>query len=201
MSSAEPLARLTRALAKLPGIGRRSAERMALRLVTGPASLLGELVEALEETRATVVLCKRCGNLTVRGQDPCALCADPRRATGALCVVEEPGDLALIEKSGGYRGRYHVLHGKLSPMKGQGVEDLRVPALLQRVREEQITEVILALNADTESDATASFLQETLAPTGVRLSRLGSGIPAGSGLAYVDPLTVLRSMEGRQPMR
>lgn len=200
MNRIDPLARLTRVLSRLPGIGRRSGERIALRLVTGGPGLVGELLEALEEVRDRVVLCRICGNIAMRGAEACDLCSDPRRDNGSLCVVEDPAALALIEKSGGFRGRYHVLHGKLSPMRGQGAEQIRSRALVERVRMEQVREVILALDTDTESDATASYLHDMLSGGGVQVFRLGFGLPAGSGIAYSDAVTLMRAMEGKQPV-
>ena len=200
MSRTDPLARLTRVLSRLPGIGRRSGERIALRLVTGGPALVGELMEALEEVRDRVVLCRICGNITTRGAEVCDLCSDSRRANGSLCVVEDPAALALMEKSGGFRGRYHVLHGKLSPMRGQGAEQIRARALVERVRQEEVREVILALDTDTESDATASYVQDLLREEGVQVFRLGFGLPAGSGIAYSDAVTLMRAMEGKRPV-
>ncbi len=200
MSRTDPLARLTRVLSRLPGIGRRSGERIALRLATGGGGLVGELIEALEELRDRVVLCRACGNLAIRGAEVCDVCADPRRATGVLCVVQDPGALGLVEKSGSFRGRYHVLHGKLSPMRGQGPAQIRAEKLVERVRAEGIREVILALDADTESDATGSYLQDQLRALDVHVFRLGFGLSAGSGIAYLDAVTLMRAMEGRQPI-
>lgn len=197
MAEGEPLGELIRLLSRLPGVGRRSAERMAVRLARDSGTLKQDLVHALERVAAEVVVCSRCGNLTDRASDPCGLCTDAKRDHRILCVVEDPGDIARIEQAGGYRGLYHALMGKLSPMHGAGISHLRVQALEGRIREEGIHEVVLALNADVESEATASFLQEVLATHPVRLSRLGLGLPAGSGVAFADPITIARAMEAR----
>ena len=194
----EPLDRLITVLARLPGVGRRSAERMALRLIRDSGSLSTDLKSALDEARDRVGSCSRCGHFTLRTEDPCRICRDPRRDNGQVCVVEEPTDIMLLEKAGAFQGRYHALMGKLSPMRGEGVSDLRVDALVRRVKEERFKEAILALNTDVESDATAGFLREVLEGVGVKVSRLAFGIPAGSGLSYSDPVTLQRAMKGRQ---
>jgi recombination protein RecR len=195
----EYLEHLMSILGRLPGVGRRSTERIALRLVRDrEKGLIGELISALQSVEAEVRLCSLCGSLTSATADPCRLCTDPRRQSRQLCVVEEPGDILLIEKSGAFHGRYHALMGKLSPMRGEGPRQLRLESLMRRVREEEIEEVILALNTDMESDATASYLHDLLQPTGARVSRLAYGIPAGSGIAYSDPVTLSRAIEGRR---
>ena len=198
MAPPDPLARLIAGLSKLPGVGRRSAERMAMKLARDHGPLKRELVAALEDVESSVCECRLCGNLTLIAEDPCGLCTDPRRATGQLCVVQEPGDIAPIERAGAFRGRYHALMGKLSPMQEQGPAQLRLRSLLERIDAEGIREVILALNSDVEGDATARFLLEVLARKQVKLSRIAFGIPAGSGIGYSDPVTLARAMEGRQ---
>lgn len=197
----EPLEPLIRTLARLPGIGRRTAERIALRLVREPdRALARELAAALRGLDDAVRLCGRCGAVTTATEDPCRLCRDPRRDGQVICVVEDPADIEPIEKSGGFRGRYHALMGKLSPMRGESAGNPRFEALRQRVAAEGVTEVILALNTDVESDATAAFLREQLAPLGVRVTRLAVGLPAGSGIAWSDPVTLSAALRGRQPM-
>ncbi len=192
------LDRLSRALAELPGVGRRSAERMALGIARNSA-LAAEMADALREISDTICGCARCGAITARDEDPCRLCTDARRDGSIICVVEEPTDIDLIEKTG-YRGRYHALMGKISPMEGQGPADLRIEALLQRVADEGIREVILALNTDVESDATAQFVAERMRDREVRVSRLAFGLPVGSGIAYTDAVTLGRALQGRQGM-
>jgi recombination protein RecR len=188
---------LVRALARLPGLGRRSAERAALALVRRPDELLSDLVQALQQARATVRCCDRCGGFTYVDANPCRTCSDPDRDDTLLCVVEEPADILAIERSGGFRGRYHALLGKLSPARQTGPRDLRLQALVDRVAEGQIKEVLLALSTDMEGDATAHFLAEMLQPRGVRVTRLAFGLPAGSGVGYSDPLTLKRAIGGR----
>lgn len=197
MNGRDPLAKLAQLLAKLPGVGRRSAERMALKLARDQGTLVRDLVAALGDVEANLKACSRCGSITRRDEDPCPLCTDPRRDDTLLCVVEDPSDIVLIERAGGFRGRYHSLMGKLSPMKGEGVEDLRIEALIKRIDEKGVKEVILALGSDVESDATVSFLRQVLASKKVVISRLAFGIPAGSEIAYSDPVTLARALEGR----
>lgn len=193
----DPLAQLTAALAQLPGIGRRTAERLAVHLARNPAGSARELAAAIEEARATLTACRLCGSVTAKAENPCRLCADPRRDEALLCVVEDPGDIALIERSGEYHGRYFALMGKLSPMRGEGLGDLRLPALLARAATAK--EVLLALNSDVESEATASFLRHAISQKlpQVKISRLALGIPAGSAIAYSDPVTLGRAIRGR----
>ena len=192
-----PVDNLIRALAKLPGLGRRSAERATLALLRKPELLLDALTAALQEARATVCCCSVCGGFTSREQNPCALCTDASRDGAVLCVVEEPSDIFAIERSGGYRGRYHALMGKLSPARQTGPADLRLRALAERVGRGGVTEVLLALSTDMEGDATAGYIGELLRPLGVRVTRLAFGLPADSGVGYSDPLTLKRAISGR----
>lgn len=194
----EPLDRLIQLLARLPGVGRRSAERMAWALARDTNGLTRELSAALADTAQRMTACSRCGTITTRTEDPCRICTDTRRDEHLLCVVEDPTDILWIERAGAYRGRYHALLGRLSPMRGEGVAHLRVDALLARLKPEGIQEVILALNADTESDATASFLHEALSAQGVKVTRLARGLPTGSGVGYADSSTLARALEHRQ---
>jgi recombination protein RecR len=199
MITLDVLARLAGLLGKLPGVGRRSAERMAMKLARDTGGLVRSLVLALEEVEAKVCTCSLCGNVTLQTENPCRLCGDPRRDAAMLCVVEDPADIQLIEAAGVFRGRYHALMGKLSPLRGEGPRDLRVDLLLKRIRKEGTREVLLALDSDVESDATASFLRDLLAGRGVQVSRLALGLPAGSAVAYSDPVTLARAIEGRRP--
>jgi len=192
-----PIDNLIRALSKLPGLGRRSAERAALALVRKPDPLLDALVQALQEARATVCCCPVCGGFTSRDRTPCALCADAARDGGLLCVVEEPADIVSIERSGGFNGRYHALLGKLSPSRQTGPAELRLKELGERAASGQLREVLLALSTDMEGDATAGYIAEMLKPYGVRVSRLAFGLPADSGVGYSDPLTLKRAISGR----
>lgn len=200
MAEVEQLSRLIRILARLPALGRRSAERIALRLVQDPSGLLTELINALSEVRNTVKQCSRCGGITTRDRDPCNLCRDPGRDDSVLCVVETAADQMLLEKSGAFRGRYLVLGGKISPREGRGLDTPGIRRLLERVKEPGIKEVILALNADVESEATAAFLAERLLEQGIKVTHLACGIPAGGGIAYVDDLTLQRAVRARQPV-
>jgi recombination protein RecR len=195
-----PLDDLVAALEKLPGIGKRSAERMSLALVQDRNGLTRRLAEALLAADEQVGTCSTCGSITVTKEDPCALCTDRRRATGLLCVVESPGDIMKIEQSHGFQGRYHVLGGHLSPALGKGVADLRVNELLSRIQPEEIQEVILALGTDVESETTASYVAEVLHSRGVSVSRLAFGIPSGSAIEYADATTLQRAIEGRQKL-
>ncbi len=192
-----PIDNLIRALSKLPGLGRRSAERAALALVRKPDLLLDALVAALQEARATVCCCAVCGGFTSKEQTPCKLCSDASRDDALLCVVEEPSDIFSIERSGGFRGRYHALMGKISPSKLTGPAELRLKELQQRVAAGAVKEVLLALSTDMEGDATAGYIGEMLRPLGVRVTRLAFGLPADSGVGYSDPLTLKRAISGR----
>ena len=193
----DPLHPLTEALAKLPGIGRRTAERLATHLARNPSGAARELATALDGAREKLTACKLCGSVTAKEENPCRLCCDARREDAILCVVEEPSDIALIERSGEYRGRYFALMGKISPMRGEGIGDLRLPALLERAAKTK--EVLLALNCDVESEATASYLRHVLAQKlpKLKISRLALGIPAGSAIAFSDPVTRGRAIRGR----
>lgn len=188
---------LQKALKQLPGIGYRSAERIALHLLVEKPGRLPELVAALETAAKNVRRCAVCGNLAE--EEHCAVCADERRRTGQVCVVEYVPDLAAIERSGAYRGRYHVLHGKLSPIRGVAPEDLNLAALMQRIESGEITEVILALSNDVEGEATCHYLTQHL-PAGraVRVSRIGFGLPSGGGVLYADSVTLKSALDGRR---
>jgi len=198
MNSSEYLARVSAAFAKLPGIGRRSAERLTYRLASDPEGVLGELLLALKDASENVRLCSRCGGLTTRAEVPCRLCANPARDAGVVCVVQDPSDIVALERTGSFKGRYHALMGVISPMHGEGPGDLRIAALLSRVDGEHFEEVVLALGTDVESEATASYIAELLKGRNVRITRLASGIPVGSGIGYSDPITLARAMKGRR---
>lgn len=194
----EPISRLIAALAQWPGIGPRSAERIALHLVQSDPSSVRELAGAIVAARERVRFCDVCGGLTEA--QPCAVCADPKRDASMLCVVERPVDILSIEKSGAYRGKFHVLGGKISPLNGIGPEDLRIPALQQRLTAEPIQEIIIALPSDVEGDATSSYLAKLLGQGAVKISRIAHGLPVGSGLEFADGLTLSRALEGRRPI-
>lgn len=188
---------LIRALSRLPGLGRRSAERAALALVRRPDPLLDELIQTLQQVRQNVRCCDRCGAFTAVEANPCGLCTDTARDDALLCVVEEPGDILSLERSGGFKGRYHALMGKLSPARQTGPAELRLQALAARVAAGKVREVLLALSTDMEGDATAGFIAEMLRPRGVRVTRLAFGLPADSGVGYSDALTLKRAIGGR----
>jgi len=191
-----PVLVLVASLKGLPGIGPRSAERLALHLVQSEPGFVRALAESLIAARERVAACERCGALTEH--QPCPLCGDSRRDGSLVCVVERPTDVLSFERSGAYRGRYHVLGGKLSPLDGVGPEDLRIGALEARIGTEGFREVILALSGDVEGEATAHYLGKRLAGLGIRMTRLAQGLPAGAGLEYADDLTLSRAMEGRR---
>ena len=192
--------RLQQQLKQLPGLGYRSAERIALHLLVEKPARLPELVAALESAAAAVRRCERCGNLAEGPR--CAICADERRDAGVVCVVEHVPDLVAIERSGAFRGCYHVLHGKLSPIQGVGPEQLHLAPLLERVRSGEVTELILALPNDVEGEATCHYLTEHLpADRELRTSRIGFGLPSGGGVLYADAVTLRSALEGRKGYR
>ncbi len=194
----EPIRALTEALARLPGVGPRSAERIALHLVQTDSAAVGHLAQAMVEARNRVRLCSICGALTE--SDVCDTCSDPRRDSSVLCVIERPVDIFSIEKSGSFHGRYHVLGGKISPVNGVGPEELRIDSLEQRIQREPIKEIVVALGADVEGDATSFYLAKRLARPGLTVSRIAHGLPAGSGLEFADEITLSRALEGRRQM-
>ena len=189
---------LIHALSRLPGLGRRSAERAALALMRKPELILDPLVEALREARETVCCCPTCGGFTSKEVIPCRLCNDSLRDATLLCVVEEPADIVQIEKTGGFTGHYHALMGKLSPARQTGAAELRLQALTTRIAKGEVKEVILALSTDMEGDLTSGYICEMLKPYPVRVTRLAFGLPADSGIGYSDPLTLKRALKGRQ---
>jgi recombination protein RecR len=191
-----PVDNLIRALAKLPGLGRRSAERAALALIRKPETLLDDLTEALREARASVCCCPVCGGFTSKDRVPCALCSDAGRDDALLCVVEEPADIFSIERSGGFTGRYHALMGKLSPSRQTGPAELRLRPLAERVARGGVREVLLALSTDMEGNATGLHRRTAETVRG-RVTRLAFGLPADSGVGYSDPLTLKRAISGR----
>lgn len=194
----EPIRELETALSRLPGFGRRSASRAALALVRERGKLLEPLIAALRTAAAEVKCCSRCGAFTTVDHDPCEHCTSELRDGRILCVVEEPSDIISIEASGAFKGRYHALGGKLSPSRHSGPEKLRLGALIERVKEESFSEVLLALSTDMEGDATAGYIAELLAGMNVKVTRLAFGLPADSGIAYSDPLTLKRAINGRR---
>jgi len=182
-------------LKRLPGIGEKNAQRLAFHLLSAPGERAQALAGALIRMKETVRHCDRCFNLTE--EDTCSICRDPNRTEGILCVVQTPRDLLAIEATGQFKGRYHVLMGALSPMRGVGPEDLKMSQLIHRVREEKVTEVIVATNLDVEGEATASYLAATLGPMNIKISRLARGIPIGGSLEQADTVTLGLAIDGR----
>ena len=192
--------KLQKHLKQLPGLGFRSSERIALHLLVEKPSQLPELVRALEEAAVAVHRCPRCGNLAEG--ECCAICADERRDPAVVCVVEHVPDLVAIERSGAFRGKYHVLHGKLSPMHGVGPDDLNLAALNARIEAGEVTELILALPNDVEGEATCHYITEHLPATReVKATRIGFGLPSGGGVLYADAVTLKSALEGRRGYR
>lgn len=189
---------LIAALGRLPGIGPRSAERIALYLVQTDPATVKQLAETILLAREKIIFCDICGALTE--QSPCSICTDARRESSLVCVVERAVDILSIEKSGAYRGKFHVLGGKISPLDGVEPEDLRIAELEKRLKHEPIKEVVIALSTDVEGDATSHYLAKRLARQGLKVSRIAYGLPAGSGLEYADELTLSRALEGRREM-
>lgn len=198
MTRIEPLVRLTGELQKLPGIGAKSAQRLAFHLLKQSREQTDQLCDAIRDVKERIVHCSVCSNIT--DCDPCFYCTDAGRDRRVLCVVEDPHNVDAIEKTGDFRGAYHVLMGALSPLKGVGPDDLRIAGLLQRVGGGGVNEVILATNPNVEGEATAIYLARLLKPLGVRVSRIAMGVPVGSDLEYADEITMLKAMEGRREM-
>ncbi len=196
---AKPVARLIDHLARLPGIGPKTAQRLAFHILNAPAEVALGLARAVEEARNTVRTCSICGYLT--DQDPCFICRDDRRRQDLLCVVERPRDVVAMEKARSFRGLYHVLQGAISPMEGIGPEQLNIRKLLQRLEGGTIKEVILAMNPNVEGDATALYLAGLLRNLDLRLTRLAHGLPVGADLEYADEVTLSKAMEGRQEIK
>lgn len=200
---ASPIARLVQQLAKLPGIGEKTAARLAFHILRAAPEDAAALAAAITDVKLKIRLCGVCCDLTER--DPCAVCADARRDAGLVCVVAQPQDVVAVERTGGYRGRYHVLHGLLSPLDGIGPDDLRVAELVRRCADgvgggQTVTEVILATSSTVEGEATAVYLSKLLRPLGVRTSRIATGVPIGGELEYADQLTLVRAIDGRREM-
>jgi recombination protein RecR len=195
---AEPMARLIDELKKLPGVGSKSAQRLAFHILRSSEEDATALANAIQEMKANLRLCSVCNNIT--DVDPCVYCSSATRNQRLICVVEEPTNIASIEKTRHYNGVYHVLHGSLSPIHGVGPEQLRIANLMKRVEDEQADEVILATNPTVEGEATATYLSTQLRRAGLRVTRIATGIPAGSDIEYADEITMLKAMEGRREL-
>lgn len=193
------LENLIRHLAKLPGIGQKSATRVALYILEHPKELAEQLSRSLLEVKEKIRFCSVCFNFT--DDDPCSICRDESRANGVICIVEGPGDQLAIEESGVFKGKYHVLHGVLSPLDGVGPEDLKISELLARLEKESICEAIMAINPTTEGEATVSFLSKLLSDRGMTLSRIALGIPMGGDVKYMDAMTLRHALQSRTCIR
>jgi len=195
---AEPIARLIDELRRMPGIGQKTAQRMAYSLLRRPREDAERLSRAILEVKEKIRYCSRCNNFSDR--DPCDFCTSPDRTPEIICVVEEPNDILPIEKTREYPGQYHVLHGALSPINGIGPEELRLKNLLTRLQEANVKEIILATNPNVEGEATAIYLAKLLKPIGVQVSRIALGLPVGSDIEFADEVTMSKALEGRHPI-
>jgi len=195
-ATAEPIARLVLALSKLPGIGPKSAQRLAYHLLQIPDADIEEFASALLSLKGSLAVCSRCFN--VAESDPCNICADERRDASMLCVVERPADIPPVERTGRFRGYYHVLHGCLNPARGIGPDELRIQQLLPRIRGTEVREVILATNPTVEGEATAMYVRQLISTCGVRVTRLARGLPFGADIEYADDITLGQAIDSRQ---
>ncbi len=195
-STAAPVARLIEALHRLPGIGPKSAQRLTYYLLRASTEEARALADAVVDLKEKIVLCSVCQNVTEI--DPCGICTDERRDQASICVVEEPLDILALERSGGYHGLYHVLHGVVSPMDGIGPDDLKLDELVARLRNGSVQEVIMATNPNLEGEATAMYVSRLVTPLGVRVTRLARGLPTGADLEYADDVTLAQALEYRQ---
>ena len=198
MAVADPIARLVKELARLPGIGEKTAQRLAFHILKAGAGYAGDLAGAITGVVRDVRLCSSCQTLT--DKDPCAICANPQRDARTICVVEGVPDLVALERTREYRGRYHVLHGALSPLDGVGPSELKIRELLLRLEQAPVDEVILATNPDVEGEATALYLTKLLKPLGVKVTRIAQGVPMGGDLEYADQVTLARALSGRREL-
>jgi recombination protein RecR len=196
----EPVQNLITAFERLPGIGPKSASRLTFYLLRAPDDLSQMLADALRTLKSATSLCPVCFNITTAGRETCEICSDSRREEFTICVVEEPLDMLALERTGAFQGRYHVLHGVLSPIEGIGPEDIKIRPLIERVRAGNVREIILATNPSMEGDATALYLSQQLIPFKVKITRLARGLPVGGDLEYADQNTLLRALSGRQDM-
>ena len=195
-----PIQNLILAFERLPGVGPKTASRLAFYLLRAPDEISGQLAEALLKLKSSTALCQICFNISLAEQPICEICASSRRDASVICVVEEPLDVLALERTAGYEGRYHVLHGVISPIEGIGPEDLKIRPLIERIQAGGVREVILATNPSMEGDATALYLRQQLLPLGVQVTRLARGLPVGGDLEYADQNTLLRALSGRSEM-
>ncbi len=197
-ATTEPIQRIANELSRLPGIGMKSAQRLAYHIIAMPQDQVKSLSDALIEGRMKVHYCTRCGNYTQN--ELCDICADEQRENGQICVVREPRDVAAMERMRDYKGLYHVLHGTLSPMDNIGPNDISIRELMMRLGSEAVNEVILATNPDIEGEATAAYIARLIKPMGIRCTRIAHGVPVGSDLEYADEVTLSKAMEGRREL-
>ena len=195
---AKPLARLINELSRLPGIGGKTAQRLAFHILSMEEKDARALADSIIEAKQKMTYCSVCGNLT--DTDPCVICSDPSRDRSVICVVETPKDVVAMEKIKEYNGLYHVLHGAISPMEGIGPEDINLKQLIVRLQNEDVRELILATNPNIEGEATAMYIARLIKPSGIRVSRIAHGIPVGGDLEYADEVTLLKAMEGRREL-
>ncbi|MBA0949033.1 recombination mediator RecR [Enterococcus gallinarum] len=198
MQYPEPIARLIDSYMKLPGIGQKTATRLAFYTIDMKDEVVNEFAKSLLSVKRDLHFCSICGNITEG--DPCEICSDPSRDKGTILVVEEPKDVMALEKVREYHGLYHVLHGVLSPMEGTGPEDINIAHLIQRLHDDQVKEVIIATNATTEGEATAIYLSRLIKPAGIKVTRLAHGLSVGSDIEYADEVTLLKAVEGRREL-
>jgi recombination protein RecR len=195
-SHAKPIDQLIDALSGLPGIGKKTATRLAFHILRSSLSEAQGLARAILDVKERIRFCSLCFNLT--DEDPCQICRDEHRSKDVLCVVEGPNDLVAIENTGEYKGRYHVLHGALSPLEGIGPEEVKLKELMERLRKEHVSEVILAINPTVEGSTTALYLNDLIKPLGIKVTRIACGIPIGSEIEYADSMTLSKALEGRR---
>ncbi len=200
MPTPKPIQDVINAFSRLPGIGPKTAGRLAFFLLSAPDELAQDLANSIIALKTEVVTCPVCFNIMGRGQTSCDICQDEHRDRSLICVVEDAMDVLALERVGAYQGLYHVLQGVLSPIEGISPQDLRIEELLKRLQENEVREVIIATNPSMEGDATAMYLQQRLQPLGLRITRLARGLPVGSDLEYADPTTLVRALSGRQEM-
>jgi recombination protein RecR len=196
MQYAEPISKLIKAFSRLPGIGEKTASRLALFVLNSDREYVEELARSLVDVKNKVGLCSECSSFS--DSDPCSICSDRTRDSGTVCVVGDYKDMVALEGVGSYRGGYHILHGLLAPLKGIGPDEIRIKELISRVERKGVREVILATSFDAEGEATATYLMNTLKPYGLKLTRIASGVPVGSYIEYMDCATLGRAMEGRR---
>ncbi len=200
--TSQTIEQLIEQFAKLPGIGRKTAQRLAMFVLQEEKPQVEALAQALLDVKTKVTFCSKCQNVTDSGQDPCAICSSPKRNHKTICVVESPSDVLAFERTNQYYGSYHVLHGVISPLDGIGPDDLKIRELLTRLQspDEEVTEIILAINPTVEGETTVLYLTKLLKPVGLKISRIARGIPVGSELEYIDEATLTRALQGRDEL-